>query len=574
MDSHSCVTEAHRAPERVALVREGGLRSRGFHELRGTMRRRRMKRIGEILVEQGWVTPAALERALAKQSEIPRRICSLLIARDVIDIDVASRALGEQHGVPAVLQKHIDHRDRELAKLMPAELARTLCALPIGRTGPGNLIVCVRDPNPSVLASISAVIPGPILLAIAPASLLEMLVGETYGNAEEDFDVDLTTGPIHSLDLDPASADDPMSALGNLELVELDDQDVQRSSDQSGLIQVGPQERVALPPSSASIKVPPLEDTQPLPSTVKPPGVAESDGVPIPSRTMTPPGSPLPPRAPASKPAGRPLPPILPPKNIPSIIKPKPEPKPEPQPPPSIPRTSAKPITVPPPIAAAAPEPPAPKREARAARRSTMPPIIETRRKPLVDPDVIAAAYAVPPPTFDASQIAVGTQPPRRRSTSRPPPSPETFAALSSATSHELVTEAAMAFIAGRWRAGVILKVMGKGCAAEAGHGQLLTEDAIAALAVPLTVPSLVSLALDTGTLATEPPGEDSPVQDRLDRLLGMPRFPAAIPVAVSGKNAFVIVTGDAITADTDAAMQDLEMLADALGTAYARFIR
>src|SRR3954466_6837729 len=100
-----------------------------------------MKRIGEILVEQGWVTPAALERALAKQLE-GSRICSVLISRDVIDVDVASRALGEQHGVPAVLQKHIDHRDRSLAQLIPAELARTWCVLPIGRKANGELVVC------------------------------------------------------------------------------------------------------------------------------------------------------------------------------------------------------------------------------------------------------------------------------------------------------------------------------------------------------------------------------------------------------------------------------------------------
>jgi hypothetical protein len=517
-----------------------------------------MKRIGEILVEQGFVTPAALERALAKQGEIPRRLCSLLIARDVIDIDVASRALGEQHGVPAVLQKHIDHRDRELAKLIPAELARALCVLPIGRSGAGNLIVCAKDPSPSVLASISSVIPGPIVLAVAPASLLEMLVGEAYGNAEEDFDVDLTTGPIHSLDFDPVAADDPMGALGNLELVELDDQDVQRSSDQSGLIQVGPQERVALPPSSAAIKVPPLEDLAP-----------SSDGVPVPSRTMTPLKSPLPPRkADAPKPGMRPLPSILPPKHIPSVVKPtiKPpaEPPPEPQPPPSIPRTTAKPITVPPPMAA---EPPA-------ARSRSMPPATASTPKRRVDPDVIAAAYAVAPPKFDPSQIAVGTEPPRRRALQLPATLPDTFAAMSSSASHEMVAAAAMRFVAGRWRAGVLFKVMGKGCAAEVGHGQLLTEDTVAALAVPLTVPSLVSVALDTGALATDPPNEDSPVQDRLDRLLGMPRFPAAIPVAVGGKNAYVLVTGDAIAADTDAAMKDLELLADALGVAFARFIR
>jgi hypothetical protein len=259
----------------------------------------------------------------------------------------------------------------------------------------------------------------------------------------------------------------------------------------------------------------------------------ESDGIPKPSRTMTPVRSPLPPKVP-------------------------------PAPPPSIPRTTAKPITVPPPIAAAKPV--------------TTPPPVATAavQKTRVDRDVIAAAYAVAPPKFDPSQIAVGTEPPRRRSIlpQDPVSLTDTFASLSSAPSRDAITAAAMRYAAGRWRAALLLAVKGKSAAGEAGHGQLLGEDVVAGLSIPVTVPSLVSLALDTGLLTTEPPAGDSPVQDRLDRLLGMPRFPAAIAISVAGRLTYVLVTGDPIADDADSAMADLELLADALGAAYARFLR
>ncbi|HEX3763349.1 MAG TPA: hypothetical protein VHW23_31860, partial [Kofleriaceae bacterium] len=139
-----------------------------------------MKQIGQILVERGWVDPAQLARALAEQPHTGRRICSLLILRGALDADHAARALAEQHGVPGVLQKHLEHRDLTLPGALPAALARSCIALPIGRTSAGALIVCVRDPHPEVRAKVAAAVTGPVVVAVAPSYQLEHLVAETY----------------------------------------------------------------------------------------------------------------------------------------------------------------------------------------------------------------------------------------------------------------------------------------------------------------------------------------------------------------------------------------------------------
>ncbi len=407
----------------------------------------RMKRIGEILVEHGWVETAVLDRAVEKQREIPRRLCSLLIAGGALDVDRASRALGEQHGVAAVLQKHLDYRDTALAALIPAELARAWFVLPIGRMGNGDLIVCARDPGPEVRDALAGVLPGTFVLAVAPATQIENLVLETYGEGEQDFDVDLGTGPIMSLDLDR----DPMAAFNNLQLVELDDTGVTRDLTQSGMIQTGPQRATALPPSSAAKRVPTL---------------------PPPNTTATP-------------------------------------------------REHARP--------------------------------------------------AVEPPAFDPSQIAVGTDPPRRSFVDVAPSLPETLDTLLSARTVDAATTAAMRFAAGRWRAALLLRVTETQAIGCGGHGSQLSEDVIVGLALPLVVPSLVSIACTARALSTEPPAESSVVQDRLERLLGMPRFPAAIPIVVADRCTHVLVIGDPTTDDTDAATADLDHLAQALGAALTR---
>ncbi|MDB4963767.1 MAG: ral secretory system protein domain protein [Myxococcales bacterium] len=216
-----------------------------------------VKRIGDILVANGWVEPSILARALARQRETGLRLCSLLVVNGVLDADEASRALGEQHGVAAVLQKHIARRDESLVGLLPAALARACVALPIGRMGSGDVIVCVRDPSPALHTQLARAMDESILLAVAPAHQLEALVLEVYGPEDvNEFDVDLSTGPIASLDLDEMDAIDgapseSMPDLGSLELVDLDASGVDKDASQSQSFQIHNQR-----PSSSTVDAP------------------------------------------------------------------------------------------------------------------------------------------------------------------------------------------------------------------------------------------------------------------------------------------------------------------------------
>lgn len=202
-------------------------------------------RIGEILLEHGWVDPAALARALAEQRQVGLRLCSMLIGRGQLDPDHAARALGEQHQVAAVLQRHLQHREHALARLLPGSLARACLALPLGRMRGGELIVCVRDPRPELHAVLAQAIDGPIVLAVAPAHQLERLIDAEYERSPTDeFDVDLTTGPIVSVDVDLSVTGpiaigpfggDALPELAAMTLVELDDARVARDPTQSGM---------------------------------------------------------------------------------------------------------------------------------------------------------------------------------------------------------------------------------------------------------------------------------------------------------------------------------------------------
>jgi hypothetical protein len=216
--------------------------------------------IGQILVEQKWIAPDVLARALADQRASGKRICSLLIARGELDPDNAARALANQHNVPGVLQKHLDNRDHSLARLLPPAFARACFALPIGRTRHNELIVCVRDPRPELRGIIASAVGGPVVIAVAPAYQLEQLIKRTYEalpashppGREVSFEVDLSTRPIatfHEASLKPQNNEeieidlhtrqiavigDGLGDLGSMKLVELDDVRVAKDPSQSG----------------------------------------------------------------------------------------------------------------------------------------------------------------------------------------------------------------------------------------------------------------------------------------------------------------------------------------------------
>src|SRR5262245_44619972 len=124
-------------------------------------------RIGELLVEQRKLSPSDLTRALAEHPN-DTRLCSFLITRGLVELDDATRALGAQQRVACALAKHLAGRDPELAKLIPIELGRSSCVLPIGRTSKGSVIVCVRDPSSAVMTALTQAIPGDVMMVIAP----------------------------------------------------------------------------------------------------------------------------------------------------------------------------------------------------------------------------------------------------------------------------------------------------------------------------------------------------------------------------------------------------------------------
>jgi hypothetical protein len=195
-------------------------------------------RIGEILLRAGLATDADIEEALALAHERRMRLASALITLGKVWPDDAARALAEQAGVPAALEKHLQGRDVTLAELLPPQYAWSMGALPIAtQRARDAIVVCTRDPVPSAVTTLERVMGRPVVLAVAAEIVLLPLIAEAYpvGLApdavpvEVEVDVDLESGPIELAHVaEPEPALDPAT----LQLVDLDDRSVTKDPSQ------------------------------------------------------------------------------------------------------------------------------------------------------------------------------------------------------------------------------------------------------------------------------------------------------------------------------------------------------
>jgi hypothetical protein len=103
--------------------------------------------LGDLLVSDGSITLAARDAALAQIAARGGRLGSALVEAGV-NPDRIALALARQHRVLAALESQLALIPATIRDLVPEEVARRLCALPLRvAPGTGELIVALRDPG-------------------------------------------------------------------------------------------------------------------------------------------------------------------------------------------------------------------------------------------------------------------------------------------------------------------------------------------------------------------------------------------------------------------------------------------
>lgn len=106
-----------------------------------------MKRIGQILLDQSWVSPEHLLRALNHQKLVGGRLGTCLLEMEAVEERLLLRALSIQLGVPAADVDDLRGVPEEVTALLPAKVARRCQAVPFRLLG-GQLsiaLLAIRD---------------------------------------------------------------------------------------------------------------------------------------------------------------------------------------------------------------------------------------------------------------------------------------------------------------------------------------------------------------------------------------------------------------------------------------------
>jgi len=138
--------------------------------------------LGTLLRRVGAIDPEQLEIALTEKERSPRRLGEILVEWGwVSSVDIA-KALAEQYGIPFLDLRQTDVQ-QEAAMLLPEDSARRLQALPIRFLPDNLLLVGLADPTDVLAAEeLRSLLGTGICLNVVDIDALEASYSRLYGS--------------------------------------------------------------------------------------------------------------------------------------------------------------------------------------------------------------------------------------------------------------------------------------------------------------------------------------------------------------------------------------------------------
>ncbi|MBN2582165.1 MAG: Flp pilus assembly complex ATPase component TadA [Planctomycetes bacterium] len=190
------------------------------------VRRTRWKQLGQILVDEGVLTPESLDEALAHQQEGDSRIGQVVVERGLASEGEVMRCLAIQFGRPFV-HPTPDQVNRDILDRLPTELLNEHSFLPL-EASDGMLTVATDDPaNVFLFDEIRRLTNLSVRTVVASRSEIQVVLeefdrGETAMQVEElisgveDNDVEVVETESDDLpDLEKVAGESPIIRLAN-----------------------------------------------------------------------------------------------------------------------------------------------------------------------------------------------------------------------------------------------------------------------------------------------------------------------------------------------------------------------
>lgn len=155
---------------------------------------KRRRTIGEILIEQGVITPLELDEALQRQRLTGDFLGRVLVRMELCEEQDVLEALGVQQGMDRVDLANLKIKDEILRKI-PPDVARFYNIVPIRELETGELVVALADPlNISLLDDLEQIVGQPIRGAVSNLADVSAAIKANY--TYEGDSIDETIGEL------------------------------------------------------------------------------------------------------------------------------------------------------------------------------------------------------------------------------------------------------------------------------------------------------------------------------------------------------------------------------------------
>src|SRR5438876_2856248 len=141
------------------------------------------RRLGDLLVADGLLTPAQLQKALGEQRGSTEKLGSILIKLGFINEEQLIGFLSRQYGVPSITLAQLEI-DPGVLRLVPAPIAKKYEVIPVRKMG-SSLAVAMADPtNVFALDDVAFMTNLQILPVVAPQAAIRRALDKNYDTTQ------------------------------------------------------------------------------------------------------------------------------------------------------------------------------------------------------------------------------------------------------------------------------------------------------------------------------------------------------------------------------------------------------
>jgi type IV pilus assembly protein PilB len=181
------------------------------------------RRLGDLLVAEGLITPEQLARALAEQKGTTEKLGGVLVRLGLLTEDQLIGFLSRQYGIPSITLSQLDI-DPEVLRLVPPQIARKYEVLPVKRVG-NTLTLAMADPtNVFAVDDVAFMTNLQVLPVVASQASIRQAIERNYEGQSSAFTDVLTELTADAVDVEVLEDEEAGGKVDVFELKESADE--------------------------------------------------------------------------------------------------------------------------------------------------------------------------------------------------------------------------------------------------------------------------------------------------------------------------------------------------------------